>query len=433
MKRASTAKGSATISLLLNGQTTAFEFNIKATKSPNSLGMARTASARFLATDGIQVASLGIREVYTGRVPAFLGQLQLEYADGKTEIISTDKTWQSTDQGPIVSSDLLDGENYDARKELAGWDEAGFNASDWKAVRLAGNQAPRILNAQPNEPIKQVSELKPISAKTLSNGNTIIDLGQNMVGWVRLKLSGQKDKTAKIRYGEMLNEDGTMYYDNLRGAPQVDRYTFAKDSSATFEPHFTYHGFRYIEVQGTVKPVAKDDVRGIVFCSSSPVVSKFECSDKMVNQLWSNILWTQRANLMSSPTDCPQRDERLGWMGDIQAFSQTAAYNMDMAGFFAKWFQDIRACAIRRRLVSGVCALSSKEGRRSRFASLERCGGYSCLGQPTSTTATKRMLREHFASACKYVDFLHRENPNGLWLNKRGQRLQRLAERRHDR
>ncbi len=356
---------------------------------------------------------------YTGRIPTFKAQLQLEYSDGNKETICTDKTWQSTDQGPIVSSDLLDGENYAARKELAGWDAVGFNTAGWKAVRLANNQAPKIINSQPNEPIKQVVELKPISTTNLSNGSTIIDLGQNMVGWARLKLAGKKDKTVTIRYGEMLNDDGSVYYANLRGAPQIDKYTFAKDGSATFEPHFTYHGFQYIEIQGATKPVSKEDVKGIVFCSSSPVVSKFECSDKMVNQLWSNILWTQRANLMSSPTDCPQRDERLGWMGDIQAFSQTAAYNMDMSGFFAKWFQDIRDAQSDEGLYPEFVPFPPKKGDGVGSPAWSDAGVMVPWAAFLNYGDT-RMLIEHFASACKYVDFLHRENPNGLWLNKRG-------------
>src|SRR5262249_45494720 len=159
------------------------------------------------------------------------------------------------------------------------------------------------------------------------------DFGQNMVGWCRFQGQGAAGKTVIFRHGEMLNDDGTLYTANLRGAPQEDRYTPAADGKFTFEPRFTYHGFRFVEITGLAEAPGPTSAFGLVFHWGARQVGKFECSDPSLNQLMRNVLWTERANLMSSPNDCPQRDERFGWMGDIQAFAQTAVFNLDLAAF----------------------------------------------------------------------------------------------------
>ena len=173
-------------------------------------------------------------------------------------------------------------------------------------------------------------------------GVYVFDMGQNMVGWCRLKVRGPAGTKVVLRHAEMLNDDGTIYTANLRGAAQINEYTLRGGGEEVFEPHFTYHGFRYVEVTGLPARPAPDAIVGRVFHSAAPDAGQFECSNPLINQLMRNIVWTQRANLMSAPTDCPQRTEREGWMGDIQAFSQTAIFNMDMAGFFTKWVPDIR-------------------------------------------------------------------------------------------
>ncbi len=276
-----------------------------------------------------------------GSVPRFLAQVEVELADGTVQTVVSDSSWRATLEGPIRSAGLYDGEVYDARREMPGWDAPGFDDSAW--LRAAAFElGPARLVWQRNEPIRIVEQLAPVKITEPKPGLYIADFGQNMAGWCRMSLRGAAGQTVTVRHGEMLQEDGTLYTANLRGAPQVDRYTFGSDGAQTIEPHFTYHGFRYIELAGLARPPAPDSIRGQVFCSSAPASGHFECSSETVNRLMRNIFWTQRANLMSTPTDCPQRNERFGWMGDIQAFSQTAIFNMDLAAFFSKWVRDIR-------------------------------------------------------------------------------------------
>ena len=397
-----------------------------------------------------------------GRVPAFLCQMEAE----GVPLLVTDSSWQSTDDGPIRVSDMMDGEAYDARNEMPGWDQPGFAAQSWKTVRvlgpgfsagsngsigqtrLSGASSP-VLNpaiehgdtdvlgqqrasgvnqltiqlpplvAQPNEAIKIHARLKPLAITEPQKGVYVIDLGQNMVGWARVRFQGKAGQTARMRFAEVLSDDGMVYTANLRSAAQTDTYTFANDQAVIFEPHFTYHGFRYIEITGVSAKPQLSDITGMVFNSTSPEVGRFSCSSPMLNRLWENILWTQRANLMSSPTDCPQRNERLGWMGDIQAFGQTAIFNMDMDGFFAKWTQDQRDSQSSNGLFPEYAPWPPKKD--------------TALGSPAWSDAgvfvpwtayqnygDLALLRNHYSSAKRYVDYLHVNNPDGLWLHLRG-------------
>jgi alpha-L-rhamnosidase len=217
----------------------------------------------------------------------------------------------------------------------------------------------------------------------------------------------------------MLNDDGTIYTANLRGARQIDRYFPRANGEVSFEPHFTYHGFRYVELTGLAQPPTKDAVRGLVFHSTAPDTGRFKCSDPSLNQLMSNILWTQRGNLMSTPNDCPQRDERLGWMGDIQAFSQTAVFNMDLAAFFTKFAQDLRDD-------------QADDGRYPDFAPHPGDPNQSFSGVPAwgdagtvvpwrayQNYADTRLLEQHFDSARRWVDYIRSQNPNLIWAKGR--------------
>jgi alpha-L-rhamnosidase len=250
-------------------------------------------------------------------------------------------------------------------------------------------------------------------------GVFVFDLGQNMVGWARVKAIGAAGKTVTLRHAEMLNDDGTIDTANLRGAPQIDRYTPRADGEFVFEPHFTYHGFRFIELTGLAQAPTPSAVVGCVFHSTSPVVGRFECSDPSLNQLMQNILWTQRANLMSSPNDCPQRDERFGWMGDIQSFAQTAIFNMDMAAFFTKFAQDNRDD-------------QADDGRYPDFAPHPGDPNKSFSGVPAwgdagtivpwrayQNYADTRLLEEHFESARRWVDYIHKANADLTWAKGR--------------
>ncbi|MHB8520586.1 MAG: glycoside hydrolase family 78 protein [Limisphaerales bacterium] len=353
-----------------------------------------------------------------GSYPRFLLQLEIELADGQRQTVVSDESWRSTTDGPIRSSGIYDGEVYDARREIAGWDASGFSDSTWNLVKAFDLGQPQLV-WQRNEPIRVVEELTPIALTEPKPGVYVFDLGQNMVGWCRVRAQGKAGQPITIRHAEMLDNDGGLYTANLRGAPQIDRYIPGKTGEVVIEPHFTYHGFRYVELTGLAQPPMTRAVIGRVFHSTSPEVGSFECSDSSLNQLMRNILWTQRANLMSSPNDCPQRDERFGWMGDIQAFSQTAIFNMDLAAFLTKFAQDIRDD-------------QADDGRYPDFAPHPGDPNKSFSGVPAWGDAgtvipfrmfenydDTRVIAEHFESARRWVDYIHKLNPNLIWAKGR--------------
>jgi alpha-L-rhamnosidase len=280
------------------------------------------------------------RAIY-GRQPRLLLQLEIHRDDGSIDRIVSDQSWRLTTDGPLRTADLLDGEVYDARRELAGWDRAGFDDSKWQAAGVASVEGVR-LEVQQNEPIRITQEIAPVRVTEPAPNVHVFDMGQNFAGWCRVRLRGSAGQTVTLRHAEMLNPDGTIYVENLRATAATERFTLRGEATETHEPRFTYHGFRYVELKGYDGPVTPDMLTGCVLHSDATVVSEFQCSDPLLNRLWQNILWTQRANMHGLPTDCPQRDERCGWTGDILAFAQTACFNMDMAAFLTKWLADVR-------------------------------------------------------------------------------------------
>lgn len=275
---------------------------------------------------------------YYGERPALLAQLQIEYADGTSETIVSDERWKSH-AGPLLMADLLKGETFDARREIHGWNRAGLDDSAWTAARMRAEA--RRLEADMMEPVRAVKELPAKALTEPAPGKWTFDLGQNMVGVVRLRVRAASGATITIRHGEMLNPDGTLYTQNLRGATSTDTYICAGRGEETWTPRFTFHGFRYVEVTGLTEKPSIGDVTGVVLASDMRSVGTFECSDPRLNQLQSNIVWGLRGNHLSIPTDCPQRDERMGWMGDAQVFVPTAAMNADVAAFYTKWMTDV--------------------------------------------------------------------------------------------
>ena len=359
-----------------------------------------------------------LRGVY-GRKPYLLAQLEIELVNGQRLTVASDGSWVATKEGPVRSSDTLDGEVYDARREMPGWDVPGFDAKAWQPVAVLAEFNAKLV-AQPNEPIRVVEELKPVALREPKPGVFVFDLGQNMVGWCRLKLSGPPGTMVTLRHAEMTNADGTIYTANLRGAPEVDRCTLRGGSAEIFEPHFTYHGFRFVEVTGLAQKPELSALTGRVFCSSSPEVGQFTCSNPMLNRLWQNIRWTQRANLMSVPTDCPQRDERLGWMGDIQAFAQMACYGMDMAAFFKKWIPDVRDA----QADDGRYADFSPHpfDRNRHFTGVPAWGdaGVIVPWRAWLNYADQRLLEEHLDSMKRWIEYVHGQNPELIWRKGRG-------------
>lgn len=277
---------------------------------------------------------------YYGISPAVRTQLELELSDGTRRTISSDTTWK-TSSGPITETDILMGEVYDARKELSGWSLPGFDDSKWEdAVCKTGTNA--RIEPHPGVAVRPIEEIPAKSVREQAPGTFIFDLGQNISGVIRLKVKGKAGDKVKLRYAEVLHNDGRLSTENLRCARATDTYILKGDPDGeSWVPEFTYHGFQYVEVSGYPGTPTKDAITGIVLHSDTPLHGSFECSDPMLNQLYRNMVWTQRANFFEMPTDCPQRDERMGWTGDAQIYVRAATFNADIAAFYTKWLRDL--------------------------------------------------------------------------------------------
>ncbi len=282
----------------------------------------------------------GNRNTYGDRL-ALLLQLHVTYADGRTEVIAGDDTWRAT-TGPIRMADLYNGETYDARLELAGWAAPGYDDRAWHGVRRLDHGKTMVV-AQVGPLVQRQGEIRPVQIVHTPAGETVFDLGQNMVGWVRLTVQGPAGTTVTLRHAEVLDQQGNLYTANLRAARQTVQYTLRGGGLETYEPRFTFMGFRYVAVDGFPGEPGLDSLTGIVVHSDIPSTGMFECSNPLINQLQHNIVWGQKGNFVDVPTDCPQRDERLGWTGDAQVFIRTACFNRDVAGFFTRWLRDLAA------------------------------------------------------------------------------------------
>jgi alpha-L-rhamnosidase len=278
-----------------------------------------------------------------GKKPRFRALLHLELTDGSTTDVVSGPQWRAA-TGPINEADFLMGETYDAQEAqsrgFAGWEEPGFDDRAWAPVDTGAELEP-LVQWHPAEPVHAFSELKPRAISQPKPGIFVFDMGQNFAGVVRLKVAGEPGRKVALRYAERLNPDGTIYTTNLREARATDTYICSGHGEETWSPRFTFHGFQYVELSGLKSAPGEGTITGIALSSDTPVASRFECSDPMLNQLCSNIYWTQRANFIDIPTDCPQRDERLGWTGDAQVYIGAATLNCDVQAFFTKWLVDL--------------------------------------------------------------------------------------------
>lgn len=280
------------------------------------------------------------RNFYGNRLGLLL-QIHITYENGRQEIIGTDRSWKST-TGPVVMSDLYNGEMYDARLEKTNWTTADYADANWSGVREVDHPKNTLI-APAGPPVRRIQELKPVKISKTPAGETVVDFGQNMVGWVRLRVRGPAGTTITLRHAEVLDRAGNFYTENLRAAAQKIQYTLKGGGDETYEPHFTFQGFRYVAVDNFPGTLTADNLTGVVVHSDMSPTGELITSQPMVNQLQKNIVWGQKGNFVDVPTDCPQRDERLGWTGDAQVFARTAAFNMDVAGFFTKWMKDVAA------------------------------------------------------------------------------------------
>lgn len=296
------------------------------------------------------------RFVYPQAKPALLLQLDITYADGTTQTVVTGRDWKATNNGPIRSSSIYDGELYDARLDMPGWDAAGYNDASWVGVVIEDIDPDLPLVPKRHYPVRATEDLRATAVTEPEPGRYVFDLGQNMVGWPRLNIPVRRDQPITVRVAEMLQKDGRLYTANYRRAKSTDVYIPAADGSITWHPVFTFHGFRYVELRGLPDGAEPDPdwVTGVVLHSDFPSAGSFTSSHELLNRLQANIRWGQRGNYLDIPTDCPQRDERLGWTGDAQVFCATSIFNYDTHSFWMSWLQSVREEQTKAGLVHHV-------------------------------------------------------------------------------
>jgi alpha-L-rhamnosidase len=275
-----------------------------------------------------------------GEEVALLAQLEVTYADGRRQLVTTDNEWKAA-PGPILSSGIYEGETYDARLERDGWSSPGFDDTDWTPVKIVQHDLSTIV-APPGPPVRAQEPLAPVKITTSPSGKAILDFGQNATGRLRIKARGEAGRTITMRHAEILI-DAELCTEPLRAAAATDQYTLRGGGVETWEPRFTFHGFRYAEITGWPGELTPDDVRFVVCHSDMERTGWFECSDPMVNRLHENALWSMKSNFLDVPTDCPQRDERLGWTGDLTVFSPSACFLYDASGVLTNWLADLAA------------------------------------------------------------------------------------------
>ena len=346
-----------------------------------------------------------------GKDIAVLLQLVITYSDGTTSTIVSDGSWKSS-TGSIISSSIYDGETIDDRKTKTGWALPGYEDSKWSGVKV-GDFSYDNLIATINEPARKHETFKPVKVITTPKGEKVIDFGQNLVGWVMVKVKGNAGDTVTIRHAEVLDKEGNFYTANLRAAKTTSTYILNGKGEEYFEPHFTYYGFRYIKVEGIQGPLNPDDFTAVAIYADMKETGTFSSSNALINQLQHNIQWGQKGNFLDVPTDCPQRDERLGWTGDAQVFSRTASFNMNVNNFFDKWMKDVAADQFADGRVPHVVpnVLGPDAGGSagwSDVATIVPWNMYLAYGD-------KKILENQYGSMKAWVEYMHRQSHNDLW------------------
>ncbi|RYD90761.1 MAG: alpha-rhamnosidase, partial [Sphingobacteriales bacterium] len=273
-------------------------------------------------------------------LPKMRARIDIEYNDGSKSVVNSDTSWEMTNKGPIIANNEFDGEEYDANRELNGWNQPGYNDAAWQQAKVV-KPAAQILSAQMMPPIKVIEDIKPIGIFERGPGVYIVDMGQNMVGWARLKVHGKKGQRITMRFAERLKPDSSLYLDPIRTAKVTDVYTLKGKGAEDWEPRFTYHGFRYVEIKGYPGEPTAEAITGRVVHDDLERVGTFTTSNQMINKIFTNAYWGMKGNYRSIPTDCPQRDERQGWLGDRATGSRGESYVFNNAPLYAKWLRDI--------------------------------------------------------------------------------------------
>jgi alpha-L-rhamnosidase len=346
-----------------------------------------------------------------GKKLGLLAQLRITYSDGTTQNIITDESWKSS-TGAIKSVEIYHGETIDARAEQSGWSKTGFNDAAWKGVTLLTTDMSNLV-ATENEPVRKHETFKAIKLITTPSGEKVLDFGQNLVGWVVVKATGNAGDKIVLKHAEVLDKQGNFYTENLRAAKATATYILKGGVAETFEPHFTFYGFRYLKIENYPGEINPDNFTAVALYSDMKPTGTFTSSNALVNQLQHNIQWGQRGNFLDVPTDCPQRDERLGWTGDAQAFSRTASFNFGVNAFFSKWMKDVAADQEASGLVPHVIpnVLGKGAGASTGWADVATIipwNMYLAYGD-------KKLLETQYPSMKAWVKYMKGASKNDLW------------------
>ncbi|MDR3736975.1 MAG: family 78 glycoside hydrolase catalytic domain [Acidobacteriaceae bacterium] len=356
---------------------------------------------------------------YGDTPPALRAQLRIEYEDGSVEWIATGTEWQAS-TSPILSSEIYDGETVDARRIQSGWSSAGFNATGWHAGQLI-TPAPVEIIAQDFAPIRVEREMHALAVTEPKPGVYVYDFGQNHAGIEWLRITGPAGTDVRVRFAEILNDDGTLYTDNLRTAKATDHFILAGRGVEEFTPRFTFHGYRYAEITGLPAghKVNKDTLTALVIHTDAPFAASLTTGNALVNKVWSNIQWGQRSNFVGVPTDCPQRDERLGWAADAQVFWRAASYNMNLAAFSRKFATDLRGTQAGTDFF-GIYAPGTASAHSSGHGAGWSDAGVIVPWTAWLQTGDTRVIDENWAAMEKYLAAIEAANPDHLWKNEGG-------------
>ena len=375
-------------------------------KSENAIGA--------IVGDGWYRGNIGgkVQRNYFGDQSALIAQVEITFSDGTSQQIGTDGSW-STGNGPITLSDIYNGETYDATLETEGWDRPGFKARSFISALIL-NHPRNTLVAPVSYPVRAIAERNPQKMITTPKGETVYDMGQNMVGWVRLKVKGNRGNHVILKFAEVLDKEGNFYTENLRKAKATDEYILKGGQEETFEPHFTFHGFRFVKLECYPGTPDLNTITGVVIHSDMPQTGNFTCSDTLVNRLQENIQWGQKGNFLDIPTDCPQRDERLGWTGDAQVFAPTAEFNYDVAPFFTKWMADLAVDQLPNGKVPDVIPdVRSGRGTSTAWGDAATVVPWSVYQAYGDT----RILENQYESMKAWVEYMHgRAGDDNLWI-----------------
>jgi alpha-L-rhamnosidase len=346
-----------------------------------------------------------------GKQLALLMQVHIQYADGTSDFFVTDENWRSS-YGAVQSSEIYDGETIDHTKEQKGWNNISFDDTKWSSVTTIQAGYKHLL-ATYNEPVKKHEVFTPIKMITTPKGERVLDFGQNLVGWVKVKVSGKAGSAIVIKHAEVLDKFGNFYTDNMRSAKTTATYILNGKGEEEFEPHFTFYGFRYIKIEGDLAEIKPENFTAVALYSAMPMSGSFTSSNALVNQLQQNIQWGQRGNFLDVPTDCPQRDERLGWTGDAQAFSRTATFNFNVHNFFTKWLRDVEADQLPNGSVPFVIpnVLGQNSSGSTGWADVATIIPWNLY----LVYGDKRILETQYASMKNWVNFMESKSVNDLW------------------